>query len=239
VGGGARPPEALAAFVDWAGKEQARILIVSWATESPDEAFTNLKKDFAPFGPGAIEAAPPAPLTTATKIRFVDQLKKSTGVFFSGGDQVRIMNVLRDDSLLQALRQRYVAGLVFGGTSAGAAIMSRRMITGEGDFDVIDADKVETRDGLGLLPAEVLVDQHFIRRRRENRLFSLILRGPEKCGIGIDEGTALLVKDGRWAQVVGTSQVMLVRRDSVSSLVIHLLKPTSNIDLKKYRPVRN
>src|SRR5262245_34862356 len=86
IGGGARPAAALARFHEWAGKEKAHILIIPWATQSPDVAFKNLQEDFAPFPKAAIEAAPPAPLTEAAKARFLDQLKTASGVFFSGGD---------------------------------------------------------------------------------------------------------------------------------------------------------
>ena len=218
VGGGPRPPEALARFVEWAGRERARILIVPWATAKPDEAFKSLQEDFAPFRTEAIEAAPSAPLDDAAKSKFLNQLKQATAVFFSGGDQGRIMNVLKDESLLQALRLRYHEGIVFGGTSAGTAIMSHRMITGEADLKIIDGSRVETRAGLGLLPAGVLVDQHFIKRQRENRLFGLMLQGPELFGVGIDEGTALLVSDNHRAEVVGASQVMFIECAGPGSL---------------------
>jgi cyanophycinase len=231
VGGGSRPPEALSRFVDWAGKERARILIICWATQDPEGGFKSLKEDFAPFRIEAIEAAPPAPLNDDAKNRFLHQLKQATAVFFSGGDQARIMNVLKDQSLLQALRLRYQTGVVFGGTSAGAAIMSRRMITGEGDFKIIDGAKVDTREGLGLLPETVLVDQHFIRRQRENRLFGLMLQGAERFGLGIDEGTALLVSDNRKVEVVGASQVVFVEGLSDRSLAIKLTSSGDTVDL--------
>lgn len=233
VGGGSRPPVALSRFVEWAGRGRARILIVTWATEDPDGAFKSLKEDFAPFPIAAIEPAPAAPLNDAARSKFLSQLKQATGVFFSGGDQARIMNVLKDQSLMQALKARYHAGIVFGGTSAGTAIMSTRVITGEGDFKIIDGAKVDTREGLGLLPEGILVDQHFIKRQRENRLFGLMLQGRELFGLGIDEGTALLVSDNRQAEVVGVSQVMLVEAARDRSLLIHLMSTGDKIDLSK------
>jgi cyanophycinase len=225
IGGGERPKEALSRFVEWAGGPAgARILVVSWATEEPKESFDSFREDLAPFKPDVVEPAPPRPLTASGKTVFLGQLRRATGVFFTGGDQARIMEVLRDAELIGALRERYKAGVVFGGTSAGAAIMSERMITGEGDFTVLDAAKVEIRPGLGLLPG-VIVDQHFIKRQRENRLFGLVLAHPEERGIGIDESTAILVEDGRKAEVVGSSQVMLVDAgDRKGSLVLTLLK---------------
>ncbi len=234
VGGGTRPVAALSRFVEWAGKDRARILVISWATEDPQASLKGIVKDFAPYRTAVIEQAPNAPLTSATREKFLSQLKDATGVFFTGGDQVKIMNVLKDVALAEALRERYRAGVVFGGTSAGTAIMSRRMITGEGDLTVIDGNKVLTSEGLGLLPASVIVDQHFIKRQRENRLFGLVLQDPAALGLGIDEGTALIVTDNRYAEVVGASQVMLIEaRGRDAALLIQLFKPGEKIDLLK------
>jgi cyanophycinase len=143
------------------------------------------------------------------------------------------MDVLKDTELLAALRARYHAGIVFGGTSAGCAVMSTPMITGEGDFTVIDGDKVETREGLSLL-AGAIVDQHFLKRQRENRLFGLILKHPDLLGVGVDEATALLVEDGLRGEVAGAGQVMLVdasREPGV--LVLRLFKDGERIDLAR------
>jgi cyanophycinase len=237
VGGGPRPKDAMSRFVEWAGKDRARILIIPWATEEPQASFEGLKKDFEPFKTALIELAPSGPLTEATRQEFLSQLDKASGVFFTGGDQVRIMNVLKDKTLLDALKRRYDAGVVFGGTSAGTAIMSERMITGEGDFTVIDGTKVETSRGLGLLPADVIVDQHFIKRQRQNRLFGLILTNPRTVGIGIDEGTALLLSDNRKGEVVGASKIMMVAALSdVSALTVKLIGPGKMFDLARYRP---
>jgi cyanophycinase len=234
VGGGTRPQSAMAKFVEWAGKDRSRILIIPWATEEPESAFDYLKKDLVEFKPEAIELAPVAPMTPEKKQKFLTQLENATGVFFTGGDQVKIMNVLKDESLLEGLRKRYAAGVVFGGTSAGTAIMSRQMITGEGDFTVIDGKKVQTSTGLGLLPNYVIVDQHFIKRQRQNRLFGLILQ-EGKFGIGIDEDTALLVTDNRFAEVTGVNQVMTVDPQRDGSLVIRLLHPGEILDLRTRR----
>jgi len=236
IGGGARPSAAMARFAAWAGQEKARILVIPWATSEPQASFKSLAQDFAPFHPATVELAPTAPLSPAAKDQFMAQLKSATGVFFTGGDQVKIMKVLEDQSLIRALRERYHDGVVFGGTSAGTAIMSWRMITGEGDFTVIDGEKVETREGLGLLPKDIIVDQHFIKRQRENRLFGLILQNPGALGVGIDEGTALLVTDNRYAEVVGASQVMMVEAGArPAAMVLYLVKPGESIDLLKRR----
>ncbi len=141
------------------------------------------------------------------------------------------MDVLADPELLAAVKARFAAGVPFGGTSAGAAVMSARMITGEGDFTVIDGDKVEVRPGLGLLEGAI-VDQHFVKRQRQNRLFGLVLKHPEERGVGIDEDTALLVSGGRHAEVVGKGPVMLVDAKGPDRLEITLLRAGQTTDLR-------
>ncbi len=239
VGGGKRPPEAMKRFVEWAGANSANILVIPWATSEPESSFEYLRKDMAELGPRSIVLAPVAPFTEEKKNTFLAQLKDATGVFFTGGDQVKTMEVLKDGSLADALRERYEKGVVFGGTSAGAAIMSTQMITGEGDFTVIDGGKVQTVVGLGLLPDDVIVDQHFIKRQRQNRLFGLVLQSGRKYGIGIDEDTALLVIDNRFGEVVGARQVMTVipaKREG--GLLVQLLKPGEWLDLRKREPTK-
>jgi cyanophycinase len=168
----------------------------------------------------------------AARASFLEELASATGVFFTGGDQARIMDVLADAELLAAVRRRHAAGVVFGGTSAGAAAMSLRMITGEGDFTVIDGDQVTVREGLGLVPG-VIVDQHFVKRQRENRLFGLVLKHPEERGVGIEEGTALLVTNGRKAEVVGKGPVLLVDAKGKDRLLVTILRSGQSVDLRK------
>jgi cyanophycinase len=106
------------------------------------------------------------------------------------------------------------------------------MITGEGDFTVIDGDQVVVREGLGLVPG-VIVDQHFVKRQRENRLFGLVLKHPGERGVGIEEDTALLVTNGRQAEVVGKGPVLLVDAKGKGQLLVTILRPGQSVDLRK------
>lgn len=235
LGGGPRPEAALTRFVEWAGGSRSRVLIVPWASSEPAQSAASFREDIEPLRPGRVDVAPFAPLDEVKRAALVELLGGAGGVFFTGGDQGRIMDVLRDEGLLHAFRARYRAGVVFGGTSAGTAIMSPRMITGEGDFTVIDASLVETRPGLGLLEGTI-VDQHFVKRQRENRLFGLILAHPELLGVGIDEGAALLVRDGRLGEVVGSSPVLLVDGGrEKGALVVRVARPGQTVDLRQRR----
>jgi cyanophycinase len=153
-----------------------------------------------------------------------------------------------------AIRRRYEAGAVVGGTSAGAAVMSSTMITGEerrpggarplpqnsnDAWVTIDRDDVATAPGLGLLRAAI-VDQHFARRRRHNRLISLVLERDERFGVGIDESTALIVEpSGKW-RVFGESVAVVydgrpayVTRSGPlggAGVVLHVLTPGATYD---------
>ena len=241
VGGGDRPPEALARFVAWAGGASARVLVLPWASGEPKESCEAILEELAPHAPGEAGCGPhatldakgkAAPLDAERKKATLDALARASGVFFTGGDQARIMDVLADPELLAAVKTRFAAGVVFGGTSAGAAVMSARMITGEGDFTVIDGDKVEVRPGLGLVEG-VIVDQHFVKRQRQNRLFGLVLKHPGERGVGIDEDTALLVSGGHRAEVVGRGPVMLVDADGTDRLTIQLVRAGQAFDLRE------
>jgi len=144
--------------------------------------------------------------------------------------------------LQKVVRERYEEGAAVGGTSAGAAIMSKVMLTGDDRhgkeaLSEFGPGAYRTREGMGFLPEGVVVDQHFLRRARENRLFSLIMERPDHLGLGIDEATALVVKDGR-ARVLGQRSVMVfdpsgmvLNGASFQNLRIHVLRVGQSIDL--------
>ncbi len=129
-------------------------------------------------------------------------LEAATGVWFSGGDQSRVTAVYLDTVVERALNRLLERGGVIGGTSAGAAIMSRVMITG-------GQGKATVGTGFGFLPGAV-VDQHALRRNRINRLLGVLAEHPDLTGVAVDEATALVIRQGRW-RVVGNSYVVVCR----------------------------
>ncbi|HZV03011.1 MAG TPA: cyanophycinase [Planctomycetota bacterium] len=195
-GGGDMPSSALELFGSWAGGAEARVLVIAWASRFPEEAFERTAIALCEQGGAArADASLAPPRTRAARAAFLAALDRATGVFFTGGDQKRIMDGL-DDRLARRLRDTFDGGVAFGGTSAGTAIMSPLMIAGTRDPRRHDSSCVVVRPGLGFLPGTI-VDQHFFRRRRHNRLFSLLLENERVHGIGIDEGAALAVTGGR------------------------------------------
>jgi cyanophycinase len=231
LGGGKPPAAALARFVQWAGGARARILVLPWGADDPREALESVRDALRPFSPGVVEAAPAAPLRDDAASELHRRLERASGVFLAGGDQQRLLDVLADHTVAGALRERYRDGTAFAGSSAGTAAISALAITGEGDFTVIDARQVAVRAGLGLLPG-VILDQHFIKRQRQNRLFALVLAHPRLLGVGIDEGAALLVRDDRHAEAAG-GRVMAVDGRHRGELRVHLLNAGDTFDLEK------
>jgi cyanophycinase len=231
IGGGDRPNDVLNKIVELSDGEKGKLLVITWASGVPEESFTAFKEDIEKVSKIQLIKAPFRPLNQETKTQFLQQLKESTGVFFTGGDQNRVMEVLQDETLFKALHEKYKSGTLFAGTSAGTAIMSEKMITGEGDFTVIDGTKVEIKKGLGLL-TKAIVDQHFIKRSRQNRLMGLIWQNPHLLGIGIDEDTAFYLKDNKIGEVLGDSKVMIFDAKK-EPLKVVLLKKGEKFDIKK------
>lgn len=231
-GGGSFPREAVDRYMEAAGGKDARLLMITWASGTPEEYVREFVDSVAPWKP-ALEISPSTAAIAGREEEFLAQLARARGVFFIGGDQKRIADVFaRIPALRAALRERYRAGVPFGGTSAGTAVMSERMITGEGDFEVIDGEKVEVGRGLGLLPEDVVVDQHFLVRRRQNRLFGVVLKHPGSLGIGVDEPCALVVDDGRYAQAFGPTPLLAAFAEGPARLRVELLKSGERYDLK-------
>lgn len=219
VGGGPQPPELVQHFVTLAGGSgRAHILVFAQASAAGERSGEAKAADFRARGAQARNVWITREQADADSI--VTLLRDATGIWFGGGDQNRLARVLRGTRVEQAIRERYRDGAVVGGTSAGAAVLSAIMITGSErrpggtrrdttqDWITIDRNNVVTDSGFALLPGAV-VDQHFVRRRRHNRLISLVLEREPHLGVGIDESTALVVHpDGRWS-VEGASVVVI------------------------------
>ena len=221
VGGGPQPAELVKEFVDLAGGAgKARIIVFAMASASGLESGGDKAKQLEELGAQALNLYINRREADADSI--VRHLETATGIWFGGGDQSRLADVLRGTKVAAAIRARYRSGAVVGGTSAGAAIMSSPMITGDErrrggarypsdsslTFITIDRDNVTVSGGLDLI-TDAIIDQHFVRRKRHNRLLSLVMEKPSRLGAGIDESTALVIEPtGRW-RVSGASVVVI------------------------------
>jgi cyanophycinase len=219
VGGGPQPRELVEHFVALAGgRERANILVFAQASSSGERGGEAKAADFRELGARARNVWIVRDQADADSI--VALVRDATGIWFGGGDQTRLAGELRGTRVESAIRDRYRAGAVVGGTSAGAAVLSAVMITGDErrpggarpdtsqNWITIDRENVVVDKGFALVD-NAIIDQHFIRRRRHNRLISLVLEREPRLGVGIDESTALVVHpDGKWT-VEGASVVIV------------------------------
>lgn len=200
-GGGRLPPEIRQRFVELAGGTSAKIVVIpAYAANTEQQA--SLRDVWRPFGVADVRVLQAESREAADRPEFAETIQSATGVWLSGGQQEWLASRYvgsRVESELQSLVKR---GGVVGGSSAGAAVMSKVMIE-----QGLDTATLST--GLDLLPNAV-IDQHFLKRSRLNRLLRVLEARPELIGFGIDEGTALVVQvsKGRLG-VLGDSYVMV------------------------------
>jgi len=230
VGGGPQPPALVQRFVDLAGgRGHARIVVFGMASEDGEKAGEEKAQDLRALGAQARNVwANHAQANTDSVARL---LADATGVWFVGGDQVKLIAALRGTKTDSAMHARYRAGAVIGGTSAGAAVMSALMITGDerhpggarpdtstGGFMTIARNDIVTDSGFAFV-RDVIIDQHFLRRKRHNRLISIVLEDAPHLAAGIDESTALIVHPDNTWEVAGESAVIVydARHASITS----------------------
>ncbi len=202
AGGGGTPPGLREKMLALAGKRDARVLIVPQASERKDagEGSAGAWKDHETVSIAVLDLSDPEAA--------VRQVKEADVIWIGGGSQLRLMRALEKTGVPEAIRARLREGAVVGGSSAGAAVMSERMISGDAELESLRRGTTQFHTGLALWP-EAVVDQHFLRRRRFNRLLSAVLDRPELIGVGIDEGTAVIVSGGRF-EVLGRSGVVVI-----------------------------
>ncbi|MEM7164337.1 MAG: cyanophycinase [Planctomycetota bacterium] len=201
AGGGKLPDSIRREAIALAGGPHCNVVIVSQASRSTDAGAKNAAV-FAQLGCAHVRV-----LNLENERTALELLANADLIWISGGSQNRLMEAL-PPSLEAAVRARYTHGGVVGGTSAGAAVMSQQMITGKANLKALRSGTTELAPGLALYPGAI-VDQHFHRRQRHNRLLSAVLDHPSLLGIGIDEGTAIVVRAGQ-LRVVGDSNVLII-----------------------------
>ncbi len=247
VGGGGMPDEILDAFLAAGGGPKAVMGLIPTSTSDPKGAYEEWKADLDKRGI-ALRLLDVQRREDASRPELLEAAKGCTAFWFSGGDQNRVGDMIVGTPLQQVILERYRAGAVIGGTSAGAAIMSKTMLTGidhRGQESLEEAGRgaYRTREGMGFLPAFCIVDQHFLRRNRQNRLVSLAMDHPGTLGFGIDEATALVVKNGA-ARVLGERKVMVFDNapmrlvgEGFRDLRVHLLTRGQGFDFKTRKPL--
>lgn len=223
IGGGSRPPEMIQRIISESRiDKEGYAVILPMSSAEPDSAVFYAKKQFIEFNLDNIYGLQFINGEKASEEK-LDSLRNANLIYISGGDQDRFMKVVANTTIEEAIKYNFEKGGMIAGTSAGAAVMSKKMITGtelkhpryHSTFLHLEKDNLELKDGLGLIE-NIIIDQHFVRRSRYNRLLTAVIEYPKITGVGIDEATAILVR-GNNAEVVGNSQVVVITNPSNSN----------------------
>ncbi|WP_396134162.1 cyanophycinase [Chamaesiphon sp. VAR_48_metabat_135_sub] len=200
----------LTAFFQSAGGKTATIGIVPCASQEPSVVGDRYYQLFKGMGAKQVQILDIRQQNECDESRWLNTLADCTGIFFTGGDQMRLCDLLGGSKFMATIQERIQMGdLVFAGTSAGAAIVGEKMISGGISGESPNRSLVDLTEGLGIFP-ELLVDQHFHNRNRMARLMSAIAANPDKLGIGIDEDTCAAFNDERTFEVLGKGTITII-----------------------------
>jgi cyanophycinase len=222
-------------FVAESGGVAARIVVLATASEVPEtgERYSEL---FAGMGAGAVDVLRIRNREDAIEAgrEVYDVVEGATGFFMTGGSQLRISSALGGTALAAALRRRQSEGMVVAGTSAGAAVLSRHMISMGESGGTPRRRLVQMAQGLGFTP-DLVVDQHFRRRDRLGRLLTALSYNPEPLGVGVDEDTAAMIDADGVLTVLGSGAVTVVDASALRFTDSHAVQrgqPVAMLGLK-------
>ena len=243
-----RRPTILKDFVAASGGDRARIAVIPTASSLGPEVVDVYAALFRRLGAAEVVAVRPESREEAHDEALCRRLSEATGIFMTGGNQLKLSSIICGTPLADALVEANERGVVVAGTSAGASIQSSHMVAFGGPGSTPKQRMTQVAAGLGLLKSSV-IDQHFDQRNRYGRLLMIVAQSPQLLGIGIDEDTAAVVDvvdDHEILRVVGRGAVAIfdpariqtnayeAKRSSpllASGVVLHVLPAGARFDL--------
>jgi len=237
----------LARFIKLAGGADAQIAVISTASSLGPLAGEMYRRVFTELGAAEVHPIHAVNRAQANDPAAVRTVRDSTGIFLTGGNQLRLSSTIGGTSLAQQVLRRHREGAVIAGTSAGASAMSTHMVAFGASGATPKQRMVQMAAGLGVLPG-VIVDQHFEQRNRLGRLLAIIASNPSLLGIGVDEDTAGVVGPDRVMEVIGRRSVTILdgaasetdawevkahKPVMISNVVLHSLPSGYRFDLER------
>ncbi|PYP80627.1 MAG: cyanophycinase [Gemmatimonadetes bacterium] len=232
--------------------DDGKIVVCTVASAEPESLWEEYETAFRAIGAPHVFRLDIESREEATTPRAMRILEGATGVFFTGGDQLKITSQIGDTPVFSRVQEIFEGGGVIAGTSAGASAMSETMLVannGEASYRIKSA--LLMAPGLGLAQ-DMLIDQHFAERGRMARLIGAVSQNPRVLGIGIDEDTAIIVEHNRSFRVLGAGAVYVVDGSTVSysnlgeedsertlssyDIKVHMLSQGDRFDLHTRRP---
>ena len=237
-------------FVKLCGGRRARLVIIPTASNLPDTGDRYIEI-FTKIGVSDVVSLPISERADADRPEYIEQLDNATGIFITGGNQLRLSTILGGTLVAQKVRRLNASGIHVAGTSAGAAIIPEYMIAGGSMGLSPQADGVNLAPGLGLTNA-VIIDQHFSQRDRLGRLLTAVSYNPFMMGVGIDEDTAIFIAPDQVFEVEGSGSVTIIdpehlsfssmdhakKNESLSllDLKLHILSKGCRFDIHERKP---
>ncbi|MCX6579296.1 MAG: cyanophycinase [Candidatus Aminicenantes bacterium] len=199
------------------------IEVITTASEIPEETGKMYQRAFDRIGNTTVQFMHINKRTQAEDEQYIQRIKKSHIVFFTGGDQLRITSTLGGTVFLNTIINKYYTeDCIVAGTSAGATAMGQTMIYDGESSEALVKGSVEVTAGLGLIP-NVVIDSHFITRGRFSRLMEIITTNPGNIGIGLGEDTGIIIRNGCLIEAIGNGLVVIfdgkhIRYSNISSI---------------------
>jgi cyanophycinase len=229
-----------------------KLVVTTVASHEPEGAFEEYERVFHDLGVKQVECLEIRERIDATDERRLRVLDDAGGVFFTGGDQLKITSQIGDTPIFRRVHEIYHAGGLIAGTSAGASVMSDTMlVSGPSEETHRVGDSLRMAPGLGLISG-VIIDQHFAERGRMGRLLGAVAQNPRILGIGIDEQTAIVVENEERFTVLGDGAVYVIDGTGVThsnitedaqemalsiyDVKLHVLSHEDQFDLRERRP---
>ncbi|MFL5772514.1 MAG: cyanophycinase [Flavisolibacter sp.] len=244
--------EVLETFRKLIDKRDPVIEVITTSSGEPTESFNDYRKVFTELGIEKIGHIHHNSRKEAIDDDLADRLKKADAFFFSGGDQLKITSIYGGTPFLYELKERYIHDtILIAGTSAGAMAMSTPMIYA-GNEEVQElGGQIKIAIGLEFLK-DVCIDTHFVHRGRFVRMAQVLATNPTCVGIGIEEDTAIIVRNGQQVEVVGTGLVIIIEGFNVTetniedftedkpvtikNLSMHLLSSGNKYEIQQVNP---
>jgi cyanophycinase len=217
----------LTRFIQLAGGEDARIVVISTASSLGEAATELYRQLFSQLGAKNVSGLRPLTREEANGPATAKALEAATGIFLTGGNQLRLSSVVGGTRLGAAILAAHERGVVVAGTSAGASAVSTHMVAFGASGATPKHRMVQISAGLGLIKG-VVVDQHFEQRTRLGRLLAVVAQSPSLVGLGLDEDTAAVIQADQTLEVIGKGAVTIVDGSQVV---------TDAFNTKGYRPM--
>jgi cyanophycinase len=195
---------------------KGKLVVTTVASHKPEGYFEDYEPVFRELGVEEVVLLEIHERKDASEAKNLDILDGASGVFFTGGDQLKITSQIGDTPVFRRIQEIYQQGGVIAGTSAGASVVCETMlVSGSSDESHKVGDTLRMAPGLGLIQ-QVIIDQHFAERGRMGRLLGAVSQNPRILGIGIDEGTALVIENETKVRVLGEGAVYVVDATGVT-----------------------